>query len=329
MTVVAFIGVMLLGWALGKNNLSNLFGTAVGTRMVRLRTAEVLAFIFILAGAMLSGSATTSSVLALGDLKTPTDLLVVLLSAALIMEVLSKLGIPASIVQTVVGSLIGWNLYRQADINQDLVKSIIGAWIWAPIIAAFIGFFLMKGVKKILMVHPISLVKRDLIIRICLIGTGILASYTLGANNIGTMTGPFLSVFESFSPTGITFGVSLAIGVGCLMADKKVIETVGKKLFPLSPAEGFIVMIGTAVSMIFFSLQSIRNMLHFLSLPAFPLVPIPMSNVMIGAIVGISLTKGGYGLRYGVLGRIILAWFFVPILSGLLAFSFLMIGSKL
>ena len=328
MMIVALIGILILGWALGKNNLSNLFGTAVGTRMVRLRTAEILAAFFVAIGAFISGSATTSNVLALSDLKTATDIIVILISAAVVMDVLSRLGIPASIVQTIVGALVGWNLYHGIDTDMPLIKSIIGAWIWAPVIAALIGFLLMKCIRKILISYPISIIKRDLMLRILLIMAGILASYALGANNIGTMTGPFLSVFNACSETTLTAAVCGAIGVGCLMADKKVIETIGRKLFPLSPTEGFVVMLASAISMIFFSMEAIRHILAFFHLPTFPLVPIPMSNVMIGAIVGISLTKGGYGLRYAVLGRILISWFIVPVVAGGLSFLLLMIGNQ-
>ena len=327
MMIVALIGVLVLGWSLGKNNLSNLFGTAIGTHMVHLRTAEILAALFVAIGAFLSGSATTSSVLKLSHLGLPQDIIVILISAILVMDILSRLGIPASIVQTIVGAVVGVNLYQDTDTDWHLVQSIIGAWIWAPIIAAGIGFILMKGVRRILIAYPLSLIKRDLILRILLIFGGVLAAFALGANNIGTLTGPFLAVFDAFPRFGITALVCGAIGLGCLMADQKVIETVGRKLFPLSPTEGFVVMLATALGMIFFSMEGIRNILIFCHLPTFPLVPIPMSNVMIGAIVGISVAKGGYGLHYAVLGRILISWFMVPVVAGGLSFLLMMIGN--
>ena len=74
---------LLLGWSLGKNNLSNLFGTAVGTRMVQLKTAAMLAVIFIFIGAFVSGSGTTSGVLKIARLETETDILITGLSAVL------------------------------------------------------------------------------------------------------------------------------------------------------------------------------------------------------------------------------------------------------
>lgn len=37
---------LFLGWSLGANDASNIFGTAVGTKMLRFTTAAVIACIF-------------------------------------------------------------------------------------------------------------------------------------------------------------------------------------------------------------------------------------------------------------------------------------------
>ena len=325
----ALISIMILGWSLGRNNLSNLFGTAIGTGMVQLKSAALLAFIFIFMGAFFSGSATTSSVLAMGDLKSASDIIVIMVSAAIVLELLSKYGIPASIVQTIIGALIGWNLFHHTTIHWPLVIQMVGAWFWAPLIAAVISLCLMKLIRYILSHHPLSLFKRDRIIRLGLILVGILASYALGANNTGTMTGPFLSVFKTSSFHLTTFLVCFAIGIGCFIADKKVITTIGRKLFPLSPAEAFIVMLGTSISMACFSMQTLRDILSAYHLPTFPLVPIPISNVIIGSIFGISLTRGGNGLRFTVLGQILLSWILVPVISGSICGLLLFVGYML
>ena len=51
------LGGVWLGWALGANDASNVFGTAVASRMVRFRTAVVLSSLFVLAGALVGGAA--------------------------------------------------------------------------------------------------------------------------------------------------------------------------------------------------------------------------------------------------------------------------------
>ncbi|HNX78362.1 MAG TPA: inorganic phosphate transporter, partial [Prolixibacteraceae bacterium] len=50
---------LFLGWSLGANDAANIFGTAVGTRMVRFRTAALIGSVFVILGAMMQGSGTT------------------------------------------------------------------------------------------------------------------------------------------------------------------------------------------------------------------------------------------------------------------------------
>lgn len=47
---------LFLGWSLGANDASNVFGTAVGTKMVSFKTAAVIASLFIAVGAVYAGA---------------------------------------------------------------------------------------------------------------------------------------------------------------------------------------------------------------------------------------------------------------------------------
>ncbi|PKL20110.1 MAG: inorganic phosphate transporter, partial [Spirochaetae bacterium HGW-Spirochaetae-4] len=48
-----------MGWSLGANDAANIFGTAVGTKMVRFRTAAIISCLFIILGAVVGGRGTT------------------------------------------------------------------------------------------------------------------------------------------------------------------------------------------------------------------------------------------------------------------------------
>ncbi|MDG2203714.1 MAG: inorganic phosphate transporter, partial [Alphaproteobacteria bacterium] len=52
---------LFLGWALGANDAANVFGTAVGSRMVRFSTAAVICSIFVILGAVISGAGATET----------------------------------------------------------------------------------------------------------------------------------------------------------------------------------------------------------------------------------------------------------------------------
>lgn len=320
MMLSSLFGGIFLGWSLGGNNLSNLFGTAIGTRMIRFRTAVVLAIICIFAGALISGGATTENVVRLANLQAPMDALIISLATGLVLWGASRFGLPASIAQTSVGALVGWNLFHGIFPDSMLLQKTIGAWLVAPFLAAAISWIGIRLIRAYVHRYAVSVFKRDETVRIGLVVAGMTASYTLGANNIGTITGPYLSVL-SVPTVSIVFTVCLAVAVGCWQADRRVIETVSRHLFPLSPTESLVVMMASSVTMFLFSAQIIRDILVWLKAPLFPLVPIPMSSVIIGAIVGISLAKGGHGLRWSVLGQIMVSWVVIPVMAAVVGWG--------
>ena len=59
-------GGLFLGWSLGANDAANVFGTAVGTRMIRFATAALVCSLFVIAGAVVSGAGATDTLGRLG-----------------------------------------------------------------------------------------------------------------------------------------------------------------------------------------------------------------------------------------------------------------------
>ena len=57
---------LFLGWSLGANDAANVFGTAVGTHMVRFTTAAVICSVFVILGAVLSGAGAAQTLGKLG-----------------------------------------------------------------------------------------------------------------------------------------------------------------------------------------------------------------------------------------------------------------------
>ena len=317
MTYLFLFGGIFLGWSFGRNNLSNVFGTAIGTRMISLSCAACLAGIFILFGALFSSSETTSSILALSEIPSVFGAFLISISIALTILLASKLGAPVSIVQGAVGALVGWNCFFHVENNWHLIGNMVAAWFYCPIIGALfaiLGFyctrFFLKHVK-------IPLLYRDLWIRILLVISGIYSAYFLGANNMPAIAGPYLNI-EQINPIFITLIIGISIAIGALMADKKVIETVSSGLFPLSPLEALVVVLSCGLTLYCFSASTLETLLLKIHLPSFPLVPIPTSSVLVGSIMGIGLAKGHAGIRWHALFKIIASWILVPIISALI-----------
>ena len=69
LTIIIFLlGGLFLGWSLGANDAANVFGTAVGTRMVQFKTAAIVCSIFVILGAIISGPGTTETLGKLGSI---------------------------------------------------------------------------------------------------------------------------------------------------------------------------------------------------------------------------------------------------------------------
>ena len=67
LTILLFLlGGLFLGWSLGANDAANVFGTAVGTRMVSFKTAAIVCSIFVILGSVISGAGTTETIGKLG-----------------------------------------------------------------------------------------------------------------------------------------------------------------------------------------------------------------------------------------------------------------------
>ena len=80
------------------------------------------------------------------------------------------------------------------------------------------------------------------------------------------------------------------------------------------------VVMAQAVVLLLFSSQGLRNFLLSHSLPAFPLVPVSSTQAVIGAILGIGLLKGGRGVNWGIVGRIVVGWVVTPLIALIICF---------
>ena len=127
---------LFLGWSLGANDGANLFGTAVGTKMVKFRTAALISSIFVTLGAVIAGSGTTETINKLGHINAIAGAFMVVFAAALTIYWMTKARISVSTSQAIVGAIIGWNMYSAKPTDFSLLTTIAGTWIFCPILAA-------------------------------------------------------------------------------------------------------------------------------------------------------------------------------------------------
>jgi len=111
MIFIFLLSGLFLGWSLGANDTGNIFGAAVETRMLKFKTAALIASIFIFLGAVFEGSGPSGTLGRLGSVDALGGAFTVALAAALTITAIVRTGIPVSTSQTIVGAIIGWNFF--------------------------------------------------------------------------------------------------------------------------------------------------------------------------------------------------------------------------
>ena len=322
---------LFLGWALGANDAANVFGTAVGTRMVRFGTAAVICSIFLILGAVISGAGAAHTLGKLGAVNALAGSFTAAGAAALAVYFMTKAGLPVSTTQAIVGAIIGWNLFTETRTDADTLIIILSTWIICPLLAAAIAAALYKLTTYVIRMTKPHLLRQDAYTRLGLILAGAFGAYSLGANNIANVMGVFVpsSPFTDFEVIGFgTFSSiqqlfllgALAIGVGVITYSKRVMLTVGGRLLPLSPVGAWVAVVAHSVVLFLFASQGLESLLASAGLPTIPLVPVSSSQAVVGAVIGIGLLKGGRTIRWRVLGGIGIGWLATPIIAGLVCF---------
>ncbi len=334
-TFLLLLSGLFLGWSLGANDAANIFGTAVMTRMVRFRFAALLCSVFVIVGALQGGKGASATLGNFASISFLPAAFTVALACALTLFAMTRLKLPVSSSQAIIGALIGWNLFAGHPINLTSLGTIASTWVFSPILAAGSAILLYLFFKFIQKRTTIRLATSDLLLRWGLILAGIFGAYSLGVNNIANVVGIFIRSnpfppitlgFLRFSALDLLFlagGIAIALGV--ITYSKNVMTTVGSDIFKLTPMTGFIVVCASALSLFLFGSPDLQHWLIRNGLPSFPLVPVSSSQAVVGAVLGIGMVRNITSINWRTLSRIGIGWVATPLLTAAVAFFLLFI----
>ncbi len=321
---------LFLGWSLGANDAANLFGTAVGAKVIRFRTAAIIMSVFVILGAVASGSGASHTLGKLGSITSLSGAFIVALSSAVTIFFMTKYGLPVSTSQSIVGAIIGWNLFSSNPTSMETLSKIIMTWILCPVLSAAFSVLFYKIFKNRTKTMKMNIFMRHYWIKLGLIIVGAFGAYSLGANNIANVMGVFVNAIDippvdlylfTVNKTQILFFIgSVAISVGIFTYSKNVMMTVGNSLYKISPFTALIVVLSSSFVLFIFASVSLQNFLISINLPPLPLVPVSSSQAVVGAIIGIGLAKGDRNINLSKLGKISFGWLLTPTISLILSF---------
>jgi len=301
--MLSLLGGIFLGWSLGANDASNVFGSAVAARMVKFRTAAILASVFVLLGALLEGQAGIETLKGL----TPLNLeqaVVTSVAAAVTVTIMTFLSLPVSTSQAVVGAILGIALLNQ-NINIPGLRKVVACWIGTPVGGMIISIIIYRVLAFFYNRLNINLFQADNLLRLSLIGAGSYGAYALGANNVANVTAVFVGAGELTLFSAVLLG-GLSIDLGILTFSRKVMETVGRRLVRLDPFSALVVLLAEAITVHIYTIIG---------------VPVSTSQAVIGAVLGVGIIKGIRTVERRTLINILFGWFLTPTIAAVIALS--------
>ena len=323
---LAFLFVLsgvFMGWSVGTNDAANVFGTAVGTRVVKYRTAVWLCAAFAVLGAVVNGHKVIDQLGGYAENNAVTvgmAAFLVMLVAGVTVTLMTILKFPVSTSQCLVGAILGWGL-SQGMADWSKTASFFSAWVVSPMATLVICFALCFAAERFVEKRIKGLAAYDAFIKAGYIVSGIFGAYSMGANNAANATGIYLRIGIFDGPVQAINGLlrsihipitvtvpffaaligGLSIALGVLTFSKRVMLTVGEGITKLSPLTGFLVVLSCSL------------VVYIASLAGYT---ISTSQAVVGAVVGAGLAKRQRSVDMKMIGRIFVAWFGTPTIAG-------------
>ena len=252
---------LFMAWGIGANDVANAMGTSIGSKVLTMKQAVIVAAIFEFSGAFLAGGQVTSTIrkgiIDNTAISQSPDLLIFgmlasLIAAGLWLVIASRAGWPVSTTHTIVGAIVGFAI---VGIGADAVKwakvgTIVMSWVVSPLLSGTMAFFLFRSVQKLILNtdNPIANAKKY--VPFYIFATGfMIALVTLfkGLKHVGLE-------FSTVQNYGIAILTGLAItACGIYFISKINIDPTDDKDFHFANVEKIfsVLMVVTACSIAF------------------------------------------------------------------------------
>ncbi|MDG6907031.1 MAG: inorganic phosphate transporter, partial [Nitrososphaerota archaeon] len=299
---------ILLAFVLGWNNSGLTTGNL--TNLIRYNISLAVTLLGMLAGFLLEGSKMTQSIV--GNLVTTHissgDVLVGAATSLVLFFSLAIAKIPVSMSNCIVGSFVGVAISSNVSVSYTVLLRIVGSWLVAPFICAGVAIAFYEIGERA--VKSTSLSTASWANRIVLLLAVFYVSYALGANNGGMIYSIIVQSSGMEFSTGLLYLIEISIYVaivtGTALFGKSIAKVVGEKIVRLSSLKTVAALLSTAFVTWAFTQIS---------------VPISLTQVVIGGMVGAGSAKGPTVVNKSELFSMIWHWVLVTILCAILAYG--------
>jgi PiT family inorganic phosphate transporter len=302
--VVVVLTALIFDFTNGFHDTANAMATSIATGALRPKVAVAVAGILNLVGAFLSVQVakTISGGLVDETLINPVVIFSGLVAAILWNLVTWFLGLPSSSSHALFGGLIGatWVAAGADAIHVDAVlNKVVLPAVLSPVVAALIAVIVTRLAFRVTTRAEPGVVTRGFKLGQTVSSSMVALAHgtndaqkTMGIITLTLITTGLLAP-GSAPPFWVVLAAGLAISLGTYMGGWRIIRTLGRRVSDIHPVQGF-----TAETT---SAALILTSTHLG-------LPLSTTQVCTGSIVGAGAGRRPTVVRWGVAGRIVLAW---------------------
>lgn len=300
--IIIIVLAVLFDIANGWHDCANAIATVVSTKVLSPGAAVAIAAVANIAGAFFSTAVakTIGSGIVAPAAITDHVIIAALLSAIIWNLITILMGLPVSSSHAIVGGIIGaaaahggWGL-----LNGGGIYKIFMSLLLSPLFGFAIGYLFMKLVLMLFGGLAPGVISKHFG-RLQILSSTFMA-FGHGSNDaqkaMGIITMALLAAGKIDTlevPKWVVFTCAFAMGFGTLFGGWKIIKTLGHKMLKLEPIHGFAAETSSAAIILATS--------HFG-------LPVSTTHVVSTAILGVGATKRLSAVRWGIAGKIVMAW---------------------
>lgn len=166
--ILAVLLAFSLAWSMGANDVANSMGTAIGSRVLSLNQALIIAGLLEFAGAVffsqrvvtrLATEITRSEQFVDQPHVLLMGMVAVLLASGLWLQIATLLGLPVSSTHAIVGAIAGFSYVAAGanSINWLSLGQLALVWVFSPLLSGLVAALLYTTVRQWLLIHPTPL----------------------------------------------------------------------------------------------------------------------------------------------------------------------------
>jgi inorganic phosphate transporter, PiT family len=288
----------------GFHDTANAIATSVATRVLKPGTAVLMAGVLNVAGALTGTAVATTVGKGIVPPTVATQLLVIAaLLAAIVWDLVTwRFGIPSSSSHALIFSIVGAGVAAagwQSIEFGGLTKTFQGL-VFSPLLG-FLGAFLLM----LLLLWIFARMRPQLVTRIfgrLQILSAAWVAFSHGGNDAQKTMGVITMALASYYgwtgsqwsvPLWVILAAATSMGLGTCIGGWRIVRTVGLKVVELRPINGFAAETAAA------AVIEVASRLG---------IPVSTTHVISSAILGVGATKRLSAVRWGIAGRIVVAW---------------------